>query len=423
MQAGDLALVNVPYGGRDVGQSMRPLGLSYLGAFVSRRGIKTQGFDFSDASLSPREIVARYLSGYPIVGLSFYNVNAKLGYQLATEIKLSNPQCIVIVGGPHVSAVHSSLLVEQQSIDIIVRSEGEETLAEVVNAIKNRVSLTGIRGITYRSRGQVVIEPDRERLQDLDDLPAPTFEFISPCEARPLFYFDRTIGVRKRAVALITSRSCPYSCSFCAIILIGRQWRKLSAAKVVSDLKDLEEFRGELYEHVYFLDANFFVSAARAVEIAEALHSYRPSLTFSFSTRVNQLIKGRRLISQLRQLGLRAVELGIESGNDNALRRFAKDTTVRQNNEALEILNENRIQLFLDFIMFDAEETVEELNQNIEFIYQNNLDSYIPWDHLFSYMTPYVGTEIRRHYEQLKGYSFETDELPDPADLFEKSRR
>jgi radical SAM superfamily enzyme YgiQ (UPF0313 family) len=175
---------------------------------------------------------------------------------------------------------------------------------------------------------------------------------------------------------------------------------------------------GSIYEHVYFLDANFFVDAKHTRHVAEALHAYRETMTFSFSTRVNQLIRGGELLPELRRLGLRAVELGIESGSAAALKRFAKDTTPEQNYEAVRLLRENNLHLFLDFIMFDAEADLDDIAANTRFLEKSHLDSYVPWDHIFSYMTPYLGTQIRTHYEKIMDIKFDEDDLPDPVELF-----
>jgi anaerobic magnesium-protoporphyrin IX monomethyl ester cyclase len=415
--AGRIALVNVPYGSSG-GQSMRPLGLSYLGAYLLARGIPARGFDFSDSTLAPEDLVEAYrLFDYPAVGLSFYNVNATLAYRMAKAIKARNPRCRTIAGGAHASATHRTLFERHPEIDIVIRNEGEEALCEVLAALAEGRPVHEIAGVTCQRDLGVAAGPDRERLDDLDALPPPIFDFEREGASKPLFFYDRETGEVKPAAALVTSRSCPYRCSFCAIILIGRAWRRASPAKIVADLQALEAHDGVEYRHIYFLDANFFVDARRTVQVAKALQEYRPEITFSFSTRVNQLVRGKALLPELRRLGLRAVELGVESGSEAALRRFTKDTTPRQNEEALRLLRENDLQLFLDFIMFDAEADLDDLATNLRFLERNGLDTYVSWDHLFSHMTPYLGTAIRDHYEQVLGLRFDEDTLPEPASL------
>jgi radical SAM superfamily enzyme YgiQ (UPF0313 family) len=416
-----VALVNVPYGSS--GNSMRPLGLAYIGAYLVKHGVPAVGFDFSDSQKPGEELVSTSgLSQYDFVGLSFYNTNALGAASMAKAIKLQNPHAIVIVGGPHASATYSHLLDSHPEFDIIVRNEGEITALALYRALVGGTPLAEVDGIAFRSALGTVVTSERERISNLDDLPPPTFPFFREGPDTPLYYFDRDKFTLKPAAALVSSRSCPYRCSFCAIILIGRQWRAASPRKIVDDLAELERHASQEYGHVYFLDANFFVDARRAVAVARALHHYRRSLTFSFSTRVNQLLKGKALLPELKSLGLRAVELGIESASPDALRRFSKDTTPLQNYSAVQLLSELQLQLFLDFIMFDAEATVDDLECNLTFFESTGLDSYVPWDHIFSHMTPYLGTHIRERYEELLGQTFEEDVLPQPESLIMDSR-
>src|SRR5690348_10418066 len=117
MNARPIALINVPYG--TGGESMRPLGLSYLGSYLNAHQIKTRGFDFSDSSLSPETLVRKYsLDEFPLVGLSFYNVNAPLAYRMARCIKLANPKSLIVAGGPHASAAYTTMFKSHPEIDV-----------------------------------------------------------------------------------------------------------------------------------------------------------------------------------------------------------------------------------------------------------------------------------------------------------------
>ncbi len=299
-----------------------------------------------------------------------------------------------------------------------MRNEGELALLALLSASDIWSAVRDIAGCTYRNNGIIVSNADQDRIADLDLLPAPIFDFESDTREKPLQFYDTITDELKPAVAMVTSRSCPYKCSFCSIISIGREWRRASAEKVVADLDDLQTHAKQKYGHVYFLDANFFVSVPRTLEVARRLQQYQPGITFSFSTRVNQLIKAENALSELFSLGLRAVEVGIESASQNALDRLSKDTTVDQNIRAVALLRKHRIQLFLDFIMFDAFSSTADLRQNVDFLELTHLDSYLPWDHLFNHLTPYLGTAIRKEYESKIHLEWHPDTLPEPEILF-----
>ena len=411
------ALVNPPYGNDTT--SMMPLGLAALGSYLLANNYDVTGYDFSNSRKSVSELAHEYrLGGFDAVGISIYNSNATLAFDLAASIKSISPSTSIIAGGPHATATINRMLQNHPYIDVVVEGEGERPMRELLSSWQSPTQWVQIPGIAFRQGEKYVITGNSKPVSDLDSLPSPNFPFVTDGPIKNIKYFDRSLNRFRNAMPLVTSRSCPFSCNFCAIILIGRQWRKRSAYRVVEDVKLFERQTAEPVEHVYFLDANFFVQAKRSLEIANTLQENWPGITFSFSTRVNQLIRGQSYLQELRSLGLRAVELGIESGSQKALIRFAKDTTVSQNYEAIRLLRENDIELLLDFIMFDAEATLDDIKSNLAFIEESGLDHIVPWDHLLSHMTPYLGTEIRSRYELLLRRQFNDDQLPEPATLF-----
>jgi radical SAM superfamily enzyme YgiQ (UPF0313 family) len=450
------AIVNVPYGGTE--GSMRPLGPAFVVAYARAAGHLVDAYDFSDSRTCPKQLVRNFdLGSYDIVGLSFYNQNALTAYEMATEIKRLNVSTLVVAGGPHASACDERMLRSHPDIDVVVRNEGEETFEELLRARRAGLPIAGILGTTVRTkpadqsvapiplstatrtvpvysqdavssvvnesavRWSFVRAPDRPRIADLNTLPAPIVEFISDGPATAMV-FPVAPGRMRRATAIVTSRSCPYGCNFCAIISIGRQWRAASPEKVVADFLAQDQANNGALEHVYFLDANFFVNAKRAIEIARLLQARKPGVTFSFATRVNQVIQHEDAIRKMAGLGLAMVELGVESASPQALERFAKDVSPTENDRALDILAECGIKLGLDFIMFDAEGSLDDLALNLAFFKRHDLDLHVPWESYFNYMTPYLATGIRSRYEQLAGASFDDDVLPNPSTLIQDSR-
>ncbi|NOQ73070.1 MAG: radical SAM protein [Crocinitomix sp.] len=418
MENTDICLINMPYLSQG-GDVMRPLGLACIGSYLVTKGYSVKGYDFSYSMSSPENLIDKYdLLQYDRVGLSFYNTNASYSFQFARTLKKMKPDIIIIAGGPHVSAIYERLFTSHPEIDIIVRNEGEFVLEEVLKNLDANKPLNEVKGIAFHENGKTIVTPAADRIAELDNLPTPVFTFEGGIEDDHV-YFDRVAGKTKKALGVVSSRSCPYNCSFCAIILIGRQWRKCSTPKVIADIRKQEAYDKTEYEHIYFLDANFFVSKQRAIEVSEELIKHNPNITFSFSTRANQVVKaGVECFKELYKRGLRAVEIGIESGSDEALARYGKDSNVKENEEAIAILQVCNLQLFLDFIMFDPESTLYDLEQNLNFLRKAGLDTHVPWDHVFSYMTPYLGTKIRDRYEDLLNKTFDDDILPNPIDLF-----
>lgn len=267
--------------------------------------------------------------------------------------------------------------------------------------------------------GGLLVNPDRAFIPDLDQIPFPDADFTSHSGYPDLTYYDEVQGRLKAALTICSSRSCPYNCSFCGVLTIGRMYRSREAEKIVAELLYFRERHGVKYQHVYFSDANFFVSPSRAVEVAEALRDADPDISFSFGTRVNQVLKAAEVLPRLKECGLRFIELGIESASEPVLQRLAKHVTTEVNIAAVRLLGRLGIEISLDFIMLDPATTLTDIRANVEFLWEAGFYDHVPHDHLHTALVLYEGTPIRSFYAERLGVEFDPDDLPNPFDMFE----
>jgi radical SAM superfamily enzyme YgiQ (UPF0313 family) len=202
------------------------------------------------------------------------------------------------------------------------------------------------------------------------------------------------------------------------VIFIGREWRPRSVISVMDEIAEMERHYGVEYGHVYFSDANFFVDYRRALEVGHALQSYREGMTYSFSSRVNQIVRARSQVGDLRASGCTFVEMGVESASPAVLRRLGKGTKPQDNVNAVRLLRRAGIDIELDFIMYDPETTVEDLVLNSAFLRDNGFYDYVPHSPLYTALILYAGAPITNYYEELFGTSFDPDVIPDTAALF-----
>jgi radical SAM superfamily enzyme YgiQ (UPF0313 family) len=414
-----VAFVNPSVGYSDRRKS-KPIGLAYIGAYVRQHGYYAAGFDFGDSLHRPVDLSAKHeLDRFDVVGFSVYNESLSATIEHAQWIKARRPDAKIVLGGPHATAVHQQIVERYPVVDAVVRREGELTMLSLLDSFGSE-AWRDVPGTTTRDiDGQPQVNPDAPFLDDLDTLPFPDFDFISASGYPPLTYFDSIVGVQVPALAVNSSRSCPYNCSFCGVLTIGRKYRMRTGGSVVAELDHFRQRDDLAYRHVYFSDANFFVYPRRAVEIVRALHQYDGTLTFSFGTRVNQLLKHADYLGDLKSLGLRFVELGIESASAPVLQRLAKGILPAQNLEAVRLLSANGLELSLDFIMIDPETTLDDLRANLVFLKTAGLFDYVPHDHLYTKLVLYAGTPIREYYEKRIGVTFDIDELPSLESLIE----
>jgi anaerobic magnesium-protoporphyrin IX monomethyl ester cyclase len=188
-----------------------------------------------------------------IIAFSCYIWNIEPTLKLAADLKLINPACFIIFGGPEASYGSHELMAANACIDCIVRGEGEETFGELLQLLTTTADralfeeqLAGICGITFRSGDAVVTAPERRAIGNLDTIPSP-FAADLVMTSKPLVYVE-------------TSRGCPFSCAFC-ISSLESSVRTFSFARVTSDLEILMK-RG--VETIKLVDRTFNYDAARA---------------------------------------------------------------------------------------------------------------------------------------------------------------
>ncbi len=396
------------------------LGLNYLAAFIRKNGYYIDVLDanFYLKKLSYEQIIQFTIKNkYDIVGLPVYTPIFSTSIDIAKRIKEANSRIKIIFGGHHVTFSHKDILENFPFVDIIVRGEGEITLLELINKIKDKQALGEIKGITYRNEEKIIENSSMPLIEDLDTLPFPI---------RQRDYYDVQSEGEKTA-NLITSRGCPYRCSFCSVRYFyksqpGKNYRMRSPSNVVDEIIGLvNNFK---INHIAFLGDNIFINPEYLIEIADTLLSKGIFLTFSLIARADQVVQHQEYISILKQRGLRDIEIGIESGSQAVLNRFCKDITVEENRQAIDILKKNDIKIKVDFIMFDPQTSIEDLRKNIKLLKGFGIVPFFFDDFarimLYSQLSLYPGTlyyEKMRKAGKLKGsiftprYEFENKEV------------
>ena len=198
-----------------------PLGVFYLAAYLRKQGYLVQAMDAEARALTSDDVVAELCAGScRVLGISSTTVAFHRALQLAQAVKEAHPKTIVVIGGPHVSSQPDHPL-QHDAFDYAVRNEGEETLDELLQVIAQKGDPAGVRGLIYRRNGEVVVNPCRPYIADLDPSVSaydmiPDMRIYSP----PPFNYKRL-----PVANVMTSRGCPNACSFCENTTFGRQFR------------------------------------------------------------------------------------------------------------------------------------------------------------------------------------------------------
>ncbi|MBN1794164.1 MAG: radical SAM protein [Candidatus Omnitrophica bacterium] len=372
-----------------------PLGLLYLASYLRQEG----GYDVCllDAEawlLSPERVAERVQDmDAALVGITATTAEIIEAGTIAVLCKRCMPGVPVIIGGSHASALPRETLEEFPAFDIVVCGEGERALKEIADSvIAKKKKPSQIEGIWYRSEDGSIVSTGAGAVQDFDALPMPAWDLVDM--HRYLYPMGRS-GMQRSAMVQ-TVRGCPYRCIFC-FQESARKVRFRSPEKILEEIRYLKEKKG--VECINFVDDTFMTNTKHLTELLTGLIASRMNIRFKCMTRADTVSK--ELIELAREAGCVRLSMGVESGNEEILRRVNKGTTKEMYRRAYRIINECGIECRGSFILGLPHETLETMADTIAF--SRELDLYHA---AFNIATPYPGTGLFACAEQRDGYRF-----------------
>ena len=283
----------------------------------------------------------------------------------------------VVVGGPHASLAGADVL-KEPAIDLAVRGEGEETLVEILRSVESGQDVSSIPGVIYRRAGSTTTNPARAYLHDLDSLAFP----VSTARTS-LIDYDKYPPEALRYMFAV--RGCPYACTFCGSRYIwGRNVRFRSPQNIVAEMREIQKAR---VDYIRFDDDTFGVTKPFIRKLCAEIKARGAGLSWACETHV-QLID-EETVALMKSAGCRSIHLGVESGNNEMLRRIRKNITVEEAFTAARIIKKHKVSLHAFFMVGFPHETEESLTDTIGAIQS------LPCDVVtYSIFTPYFGTEL-----------------------------
>ena len=382
-----------------------PLNLGYLAAYLRQNGYRD--IDIHIAAFEADEEIVSQASDSEIVGFTATSPMMKHAVALTRQIRRVNPKATIIFGGVHPTVLPENTL-KDKNINVVARGEGEQTLLELVRAIESKERLDGIKGISYKNeRGEVIHNPGRELIPDIDLIPFP---------ARNLMSQEKflEIGYNKygdRGAWVFSSRGCPYQCTYCASWRTWtRKWRARSPQNIVKEIRELIDSFD--VDRINFADDTFTVSRRRVVEFCQLLEREDLHIAWGCNIRVDTVDK--ELLDIMKSAGCVDVWIGAESGSPLILKDIKKGINLTQVRNAFKWAKEAGLRRRA-YLMLGAQRessgTVLQTERLVEEIKPDVLD--------FSILTPYPGCE---DYERAKEMGYVSDDTDWSAiDLFSDS--
>jgi radical SAM superfamily enzyme YgiQ (UPF0313 family) len=378
------------------GGNQTPLGVFYLAAYLRQHEHEVEVIDGEARGLSADDIVARASEFHPeLVGISSTTVAFHRALEVAGELKRRWPETPIVLGGPHASS-NVRHAMSFPVFDFAVLGEGEVTLEELARTIAARGDLSAVQGIAFRQGDQAIVTEPRPPLMDLDSLPLPAYDLIPDLAA----YVPPPCNYKKQPVAnVITSRGCPNVCTFCDRSVFGQCLRQRSAANIAAEIEHLCRTYG--VREIAFVDDTFTIQPARMRELFELLAEKKIAFPWTCMSRINTV--DRETLRFMRAHGCWHVSFGIESGNEDILRRIRKNISLEQVRRVVGWCRELGMRTKGFFIIGHPGETVETMEQTIQFGVDLPLD-----DVVVTINTPIPGSQQHAEAQQY-GSLDETD--------------
>ena len=314
--------------------------------------------------------------------------------ELAQKARARYPDLPVLLGGSHPTYFAEDILRNCPEFDYVAIGEGEEQIVALAHAIsrKDRSRVGGIQALAYRDEtGNPRVNPRTHYLDDLDALPPPAYDLVNFGDYySPHTNWHNPKGFEIRlAVPILTSRSCPFSCTFCsAHTMAGRKHRLREPGLVVDEIELLTKHYGQNY--FTFVDDNVNLNRRHFVAICEGICRRRLDIQLCVPQGLCLNTVDRETIQAFVDAGGVTVSLPVESGS-----AYIRNEVAHKNLELETILNAadlvKKSGLFSVglFIMGFIEDTAETLGETSALIERLGLDV-----NAVSTLVPFPGTEV-----------------------------
>jgi anaerobic magnesium-protoporphyrin IX monomethyl ester cyclase len=365
-----------------VANRMAPLGLLSIAAYLERAGhtVFVQDCLGPAARAGTVANVERILEHDPdLVGFSATTSGFPDGYDMAAAIKQIRPQVRTIFGGVHVSALGGRLLEDFTHIDYLCLGEGEVTLTELAEGGDPR----RIHGLGWRDGAAVVVNSPREHLPDLDALPFPAYEKLTGFPRKynlPLFSYILSPGA-----TLVTSRGCPYRCSYCDRSVFQKGFRYNSPEYVYAHMHYLRTRFGVRHLNIY--DDLFTLNRRRIAELCTLLTDKPLGMQFNCAVRVGHA--DDELLGMLKAAGCLMVSLGIETGDAELMQIHKPGVYLEEVQDTVRRIQATGLRAKGLFMMGLPGETEASIRKTSDFAMSLGLD-----DMNMSKFTPFHGAPV-----------------------------
>jgi anaerobic magnesium-protoporphyrin IX monomethyl ester cyclase len=360
--------------------------LAYIAARLEREGHTVQILDCRILGISAEKVVGHFDFEPDLLGLSVNIINHSGAVKTAEILKQRYPHVPIIFGGPYPSSLPEEILAKHREIDAVAVGEGEDTMAELARQVGTSGIFSGIDGLWFRNGHGVECNPPRALAKNIDDIPPPAYHLLPPL---------RVYKSRSRSFPVghvLTSRGCPYRCSFCNRNIFGTTWRSHSAERVLAEIEHLVKRYG--IRQLDILDDNFTLDHDRAKQILEGIirRGFKLDINLQNGIRVDRT--DDEMLGLMKRAGVFKIAFGIESADPEVQGRAHKVVDLERARKLTGTARSLGIVTHGFFIIGLPGDTPETMERTLQYAIEMN-----PHYANFSVCIPFPGTEI---YQEIK---------------------
>jgi magnesium-protoporphyrin IX monomethyl ester (oxidative) cyclase len=416
-------LINPPqifYPGSDQPAGNLPLGLMYIAAVLDKAGYKVEILDafmtdssflrvgdVTEVGMPYRKIKEEVRKRKPdIVGIANpFTCQAENAIRVADAVKEVDPSVLTVVGGPHVTVVPLKFMEEARNVDIAVIGEGEYTMLNIVKSFEGHKKISDVQGIAHRKENTVLLSAPRPFIENLDELPYPAYhlvdmeQYLSPERIEYRSFKDRSIS-------MITSRGCPFNCSFCSVHLhMGKMFRAHSADYVIDHIAYVvEKYR---VKTIFFEDDNLTLDKKRFETICDKIIEKRIRFNWETPNGIRADTLTLELLKKMKKSGCQSVFFGIESGDQWILDNVIdKSLRLEDAERVAKLCNEVRLRAAAFYIIGFPGEKKENMMRTVNLALRLKREYDLGMHLLIA--TPLYGTRL---YEECREKGFIRENL------------
>lgn len=340
-----------------------PLGLGYIEVALLQDGHEVR---ILDAASWPWEKLAREIRNErpDVVGITCWTIERAQAFKTAHLAKDIVPEALIIMGGPHATSFPEHMFIKSPT-DFVVMGEGEETIRELLKVIQAGSDLSRVLGIAYKKDGKFFRNERRPLIKDLNTVP-----LIRHAQ----FDYGMYNGLHDsnlKAAAIMTSRGCPFRCTFCSsAVYWGRKYRSRSVESVLEEIDHL--YRDLGIRALLVFDDNLLIDRRRCIALCQALVERNYDLIWAAEGSVKV---DAEMLQWMKRAGCYRIDFGVESGSPTILKNINKPFTADDTRNAFRLCREEGIRPNAYLIFGSPGETSQTIAETVELMREIQPDS------------------------------------------------